>query len=150
MDLSIATARALAWAQAVLVNEWTGIQIIVVALGFAISTLLARRIEPLFEAKARNIRGNPDLLRVVIAFLRRLRWLFLVLWLGVAQAVLQRQISEEHRWLVNAALILSAAWLAASVLTRVIRNFDENSRNGNMDLHCTLRPGAGWTDLRST
>ncbi|MBW6424888.1 mechanosensitive ion channel [Rhizobium sp. XQZ8] len=122
MDLSITSDRALAWLKAILINEWTAIQIVVIALVFAISTLLARRIEPFFEGRARNIRGNPDLLRVAIAFLRRLRWLFLVVWLGVAEAFLQRQVPEENRWLVSVALILSAAWLAASVLTRIIRN----------------------------
>lgn len=122
MDLSVASDHALAWLEAVLINRWTVIQIAVIGLGFVISTLLAKKIEPQLDNRARNIRGNPDLLRVVIAFLRRLRWLFLILWLGVAIAVLERHVPEQNRWLVSVALILSAAWLAASVLTRVIRN----------------------------
>jgi small-conductance mechanosensitive channel len=122
MDLSVASDRAVAWVEAAVVNQWTLIQIAVIVLGFALSTWLARRIEPPLESKARKIRGNPDLLRVVIAFLRRLRWLFLIVWLGIAQAFLQRQVPEQSRWLVSTALTLSAAWLTASVLTRVIRN----------------------------
>ncbi|MDW5318476.1 mechanosensitive ion channel family protein [Rhizobium sp. PL01] len=122
MDFESAVNQTLPWIQSVLLNEWTVYQGAIVIAGYLVATLLARRIEPSLERNARKIKGNPDLLRVVIAFLRRLRWLFLIVWLGISQAMLVRHVLPAHRWMISVALILSAAWLAAAVLTRIIRN----------------------------
>lgn len=74
------------------------------------------------EARARRIKGNPDLLRVIIAFMRRLKWLYLVVWLWLANVVLTQGTWPSQRWLVTTALTLTAAWFVISVLTKIIRN----------------------------
>ncbi|EJL51196.1 hypothetical protein PMI09_04618, partial [Rhizobium sp. CF122] len=61
------------WLQTVVLNEWTVYQAVVVAAGYLFCGFLAKRIEPALETRARTIKGNPDLLRVIIAFMRRLR-----------------------------------------------------------------------------
>ncbi len=110
------------WLRAVILNEWTHYQLALIAVGYLVCGVLARHIEPAVEARARTIKGNPDLLRVIIAFMRRLRWLFLILWLWIADVLLLRFGWPSYRWLVSTALTLAAAWFVISVLTRLIRN----------------------------
>lgn len=122
MDFPEAVNAALSWLQTVLLNEWTVYQCIVIATGYLFCGFLAKRIEPALETRARTIKGNPDLLRVIIAFMRRLRWLFLIAWLWIADVVLLRFGWPSYRWLVATALTLVAAWFVIAVLTRIIRN----------------------------
>ncbi|MEK1892201.1 MAG: mechanosensitive ion channel domain-containing protein [Rhizobium sp.] len=110
------------WVRTVLLNAWTLYQCGLIVLGFLFSTFAAKRVEPVFEARARKIKGNPDLLRVIVAFLRRLRWLFLIVWLWLVEGVLLRYAWPSHRWLITTALALTAAWFVVAVLTRIIRN----------------------------
>jgi small-conductance mechanosensitive channel len=110
------------WLQTVALSEWTLFQAIVILGGYILAGLIARRVEPPLEARARRIKGNPDLLRVVIAVMRRLRWLFLMIWLWIAKAVLAEIAPPSGQWLVGTALTLTAAWFIISVLTRLIRN----------------------------
>lgn len=122
MDFVEAFDAVGSWMRTVLLNEWTFFQLALIVAGYLLCGLLARRIEPVVEARARTIKGNPDLLRVIIAFMRRLRWLFLIVWLWIADAMLLRFGWPSYRWLVATALTLAAAWFVISVLTRIIRN----------------------------
>ncbi|THK35902.1 mechanosensitive ion channel family protein [Ensifer sp. MPMI2T] len=122
MDFIEAVNAAVAWLQTVVLNEWTVYQCVVIVTGYLICGFLAKRIEPAVETRARAIKGNPDLLRVIIAFMRRLRWLFLIAWLWIANVILLRFGWPSSRWLVATALTLVAAWFVIVVLTRIIRN----------------------------
>ncbi|MDK1491841.1 mechanosensitive ion channel [Sinorhizobium sp. 7-81] len=122
MDFVEAVNAAGSWLQTVVLNEWTVYQAVVIATGYLFCGFLAKRIEPALETRARTIKGNPDLLRVIIAFMRRLRWLFLIAWLWIADVVLLRFGWPSYRWLVATALTLVAAWFVIAVLTRIIRN----------------------------
>ncbi|MDK1373834.1 MULTISPECIES: mechanosensitive ion channel domain-containing protein [unclassified Sinorhizobium] len=122
MDFVEAVNAAGSWLQTALLNEWTVYQSVVIATGYLFCGFLAKRIEPALETRARTIKGNPDLLRVIIAFMRRLRWLFLIVWLWIADVVLSRFGWPSYRWLVATALTLVAAWFVIAVLTRIIRN----------------------------
>ncbi len=110
------------WLQRFVLNEWTLYQCAVIVVGYFVCGLLAKRLEPALEARARTIRGNPDLLRVIIAFMRRLKWLFLIVWLWIADVMLSRYGWPSYRWLVGTVLTLVAAWFIIVVLTRIIRN----------------------------
>ncbi|SDA89602.1 mechanosensitive ion channel domain-containing protein [Sinorhizobium sp. NFACC03] len=122
MDFAEAFDAVASSSRTVLLNEWTYYQIAIIVAGYLICGALAKRIEPLVEARARLIKGNPDLLRVIIAFMRRLRWLFLIVWLWIADGMILRFGWPSYRWLVVTALTLTAAWFVISVLTRIIRN----------------------------
>src|SRR5210317_1315508 len=63
------------------------IQLGINAALFLPAWLLSRLFEPKVEALARNIKGMPGLLRIIVAFLRRFEWLFYVLLLGIAYAL---------------------------------------------------------------
>ena len=122
MDFVDTLNAAASWLQTFLLNEWTLYQSALIVIGYFVSGLLAKRIEPALEARARTIKGNPDLLRVIIAFMRRLKWLFLIIWLWIADVVLSRYGWPSYRWLVGTVLTLVAAWFIIAVLTRIIRN----------------------------
>ncbi|MBK5566004.1 mechanosensitive ion channel domain-containing protein [Ensifer sp. SSB1] len=122
MDLATAFDAVASWLRTVLLNEWTYYQLAIIVAGHLICGALAKRTEPLVEARARLIKGNPDLLRVIIAFMRRLQWLFLIVWLWIADGMILRFGWPSYRWLVATALTLTAAWFVISVLTRIIRN----------------------------
>ncbi|MBX4920457.1 mechanosensitive ion channel family protein [Rhizobium bangladeshense] len=122
MNIRQMTEIAEQWLTTFILNEWTFFQLAIIVAGFGFASLLASRTEPAMEAKARLIKGNPDLLRVIIAFMRRMMWLFLVAWLWLANVVLSKSAWPSQRWLVSTALTLAAAWFVISVLTKIIRN----------------------------
>ena len=105
-----------------MLSEWTFYQLGIIAVGYIFASFIASRTEPAMETRARRIKGNPDLLRVIIAFMRRLKWLFFILWLWLANVILTRGTWPSQRWLVSTALTLAAAWFVISVLTKIIRN----------------------------
>ncbi len=105
-----------------MLSEWTFYQLGIIAAGYIFASFIASRTEPAMETRARRIKGNPDLLRVIIAFMRRLKWLFFILWLWLANVILTRGTWPSQRWLVSTALTLAAAWFVISVLTKIIRN----------------------------
>lgn len=110
------------WLRTFVLSEWTFYQFGIIAVGYLVASFLASRTEPALESKARRIKGNPDLLRVIIAFMRRLKWLFLAIWLWLANLALTQTTWPSRRWLVSTALTLTAAWFIISVLTKIIRN----------------------------
>ncbi|MBP2236803.1 small-conductance mechanosensitive channel [Sinorhizobium kostiense] len=122
MDFVEAIGATESWLRTVILNEWTLYQLALIAVGYLVCGVLAKHTEPAVEARARTIKGNPDLLRVIIAFMRRLKWLFLIVWLWIADVLLLRFGWPSYRWLVSTALTLAAAWFVISVLTRLIRN----------------------------
>ncbi len=84
--------------------------------------VLSNRVEPEFEARARNIKGDPSLLRVVIALLRRLEWVFFVTFAGIAVLLMRGLQWPESSQLVWTAMVLALAWLVIAVLSRTIHS----------------------------
>lgn len=103
-------------------NGWVVIQLAIILGCFAAATLLARSIEPFLEIHARRIKGNPDLLRFIVAILRRTRWALVVVLLWFARLAVLQWTWPSNTALISMALSLSAAWLIISILTRLIRN----------------------------
>ena len=110
------------WVRTSLLSEWAIYQLVVIAVGYGLASFIATRTEPAMESRARRVKGNPDLLRVIIAFMRRLKWLFLIIWLWLVKVILAQNTWPSQRWLVSTALTLTAAWFVISVLTKIIRN----------------------------
>ncbi len=106
-----------------LLTPWGLYQLVIIAAGFLVAKLIDRWAEPLMEARARRIKGNPDLLRLIVAFMRRLEWLFLIVWLWAAKGLILHYTNWPSRiWLINMALTLATVWFAVAVLTRIIRS----------------------------
>lgn len=103
-------------------QPWFAYQAALVVALFLVAKLAARRIEPLLEERARRIKGQPGLLRVVIALLRRIDWILFVLMLLIALTLLRSMTWPSRTYVVSIVLSLSVAWLFVSVLSRVVRN----------------------------
>ena len=125
MDFRNAIDESLVWARGWLdyaATPWFLYQTAIIVALFLAAKLAARRIEPLVENRARQIKGHPGLLRVVIALLRRTDWILFTVFL-LAALTLMRSITWPSRThFISIALSLSLAWLFASVLSRIIRN----------------------------
>lgn len=122
MDIILNSGPA-EWVKAVLFNPWGLYQLAIIFAGFIVAKLVDRWVEPLMEERARKIKGNPDLLRVIVAFMRRLEWLFLIVWLWAARGLVLYYTSWPSRvWLIGLALTLASVWFAVAVLTRIIRS----------------------------
>lgn len=83
--------------------------------------ILSGRVEKWIEGAARRIRGMPGALRVIVAFLRRLQWLFISILLGIAYIAIRVAGWPESINLIAGAMLLSAAWLVISAVSRIIR-----------------------------
>ena len=97
-------------------------QIGLVVVLFLPALLLSNRVEPKLEEQARRISGMPGLLRVIVAFLRRLEWLFFVVLLALASLAISIAGWPESDYLVGSAMLLAGAWLTISVLSHTIRS----------------------------
>jgi small-conductance mechanosensitive channel len=118
-------AELQSWAKVALsylTAPWFAYQVALIAILFGLSKVISLRVEPRLEARAREIKGHPGLLRVVIALLRRIEWILFSLFLFIALTVLRSVTWPSRSHFISIALSLSLAWLFVSVLSRVIRN----------------------------
>jgi len=107
--------------------DYLGSPVVLTQLGLIVvvflpALLLSRRIEPLFEKRARSIKGMPGLLRVVVAFLRRFEWLFFVILLALTYLLTSVISWPESNYLIYVAMLLSAAWLLIAVTSHALRS----------------------------
>jgi len=127
-DITEAIEEIAPEASALLADPWPLYQGALILVLWIASRWRARAIMPVVESRARAIKGNPDLLRLVIAFMRRLHWVFLIVALWVARFVIRLAVGalpgfeNDRTWLLSMALTLATAWLIIAVLTRIIRN----------------------------
>ncbi|RRH95010.1 mechanosensitive ion channel family protein [Mesorhizobium tamadayense] len=125
MDFRGTIDKSLAWAGGwfdYAATPWFVYQAGIIAALFALAKLAALRVEPLVESQARQIKGHPGLLRVVIALLRRTDWILFAIFLLAALNVLRAVTWPSRTHLLHVALLLSLAWLFATVLSRIVRN----------------------------
>ena len=69
-----------------------------IVLLFGIAWFISNRVEPHLEAQARRIKGMPGILRLVVAFLRRMDWLFFIL--SIRPEILARIRQHEMAYVV--------------------------------------------------
>lgn len=113
--------RALSWLS-YLAQPWILYQAVIVVTLFGVAKFAARTVEPRLDVWARSIRGQPGLLRLVIALLRRTDWIIFSLLLLVATMLLRSIATPDRSAVVSIVLALALAWLFVSVLTRIVRN----------------------------
>jgi len=82
---------------------------------------LAGYVEKKIEGVVRRIHGMRGLLRIIVAFLRRLQWFFIALFLGIAYIATRIAGWPESNYLIYSAMLLSTAWLVISAVSRIIR-----------------------------
>ena len=114
-----------AWAQEAMSYVWQPwfiYQALVIIVLFGISKLLSDRIEPRIEEHARRIKGQPGLLRVIVALIRRSEWIIFAILMFLALIVFRAITWPSRSWLISLVLSLAGAWLVVAVLARIIRN----------------------------
>lgn len=102
--------------------QWASVQFAVIVMAFAVALVLDRTITPRLEARARNIKGKPQLLRMIVIVLRRSRWIFFALALWAVLLVMREVTWISRSYLVGIAANLATAWVVISIITRIIRN----------------------------
>ncbi len=102
--------------------QWALIQLSIILLAFAGALILNRWLSPGLESYVRNIKGQPQLLRVLAVVLRRMRWIFLAILLWVAVQVMQEVTWISRSYLIGIAAKLCTAWVIISIASRLIRN----------------------------
>ncbi|WP_075996449.1 mechanosensitive ion channel family protein [Salaquimonas pukyongi] len=105
-----------------LYTPWTVYQVAIVVACFLLARSAARLIEPRMEEWARTIKGNPDLLRVLAALMRRLTWVFFIPMAWVSAILIRQYTWPSRAWIVDVSVKLAAAWLIIAVLSRIIRS----------------------------
>ncbi|MCW4114715.1 mechanosensitive ion channel [Aurantimonas sp. MSK8Z-1] len=97
------------------------LRIAIIVGAFFIAWLIARLAGPALEGEARRIKGAPNLLRVVVALLRRLRLAFFVLLMwGVT--LIDRASHGPASQLFSVVFSLALAYLVIAVASRALRN----------------------------
>ncbi len=94
----------------------------IIVLLYLPALFISWRVEPRLEERARQIKGFPGVLRVVIAFLRRLEWLFFVILLATAYVATTAVAWPASNYLIYSVMLLSLAWLVISVFSHSIRS----------------------------
>ena len=89
-------------------DTWVLVQLGAIVVAAILAMLLARRFAPAVEEMARSIKGNPDLLRLAIAFMRRLRWLFAIVMLWIVRFALERLAHDSDPHAVSRLAIETA------------------------------------------
>jgi small-conductance mechanosensitive channel len=98
------------------------IQLAMVAAAYVSARILSWKLEPRFEERVRAIKGSPGVLRLVIALLRRLQWVFMVVVLGLTVMLLRGLEWPYGTRLSSTILLLVFAWLVISVLSQTVRS----------------------------
>ena len=105
-----------------LLHPETGLQLVLIVVIFLPAWLLARKIKPILEQQARKIKDSPGLLRLIVAFLRRLKWFFFALLLAIAYLLTTITAWPKNNYLIENAMLLAVAWWGISVVAHVIRS----------------------------
>ena len=105
-----------------LYSPWTIYQLIIILVCFLAARSIARLVEPRMEEWVRTIRGNPDLLRVLAALMRRLTWVFFIPLASLSALVIRQYTWPSRAWIIDVSIKLAAAWLIIAVLSRIIRS----------------------------
>ncbi len=102
--------------------QWASIQFAVIIAAFAAALVLDRTVTPRLESRAREIKGKPQLLRFIVIFLRRSRWIFFAISLWVALWIMREVTWLSRSYLLGIAANLATAWVVIAIITRIIRN----------------------------
>jgi len=105
-----------------LIRPSTFVQFGILVAIFAFSMLLARKIEPPLEAKARKLKINADTKRVLFSFLQRFEWVLFIVFAWITLAIMREITWPSRSYFIAVALNLALAWLAIAVISSVIKS----------------------------
>ena len=103
-------------------DEWALYQLGLIAGAYCVALALSSLLTPVCEAQIRRIEKQPELMRVLIVPLRRLKWIIFALILWMAMVVVMQITWPSRSYLIFVAASLVTAGVAITVLSRFIRN----------------------------
>ena len=103
-------------------DEWALIQLGVIAVAYCLALILSGLLTPVCEAQIRRIEKQPELMRVLIVPLRRLKWIIFALLLWLAMTIVMQITWPSRSYLIFVAASLVTAGVAITILSRFIRN----------------------------
>jgi len=83
---------------------------------------VATRLRYSLEAQARTIKGRPEILRLIVIGLRRLKWAVFVVFLGLSIVAIQVVGWPAQYQIIYSVTLLALAWLLISLLSNILRN----------------------------
>ena len=98
------------------------IQFGMIAVLFLPALVASWRAAPRLVAWAGGLSVLPGVLRLLIEFFNRLRWLFFATLLFIAYLVTSAVNWPESNFLIYSAMVLAVSWLAINVVSHVIRS----------------------------
>ncbi len=101
---------------------WTLVQLAIILFSYGFASYFANMVTPRFEARIREVKGNPRLIRFLAVVLRRLKWIFMAALFWIALAALRGITWPSHSYVIAVAANLATAWVVISILSRIIRN----------------------------
>jgi small-conductance mechanosensitive channel len=96
-------------------------QIIIILAAVVPAWFIGGLVEKKLEGLVRRIHGMRDVLRVLAAFLRRMRWFFIALFLALAYVAVRIAAWPESNYLIYSTMLLTAAWVVISAVSRIVR-----------------------------
>lgn len=105
-----------------LASVWTLAQLAIIVACYLSAKLLSWSIVPRFEARLREIKQQPRLLRLLVVILRRTEWILCALFLLFAASVMVEVTWPSRSYFVRVAASLATAWVLIAIVSRVIRN----------------------------
>lgn len=119
--LEDATASLLELAS-VLTSQRFLIQIAIIGICYVVAAGLARGLTPLIEKRLRMIEKQPQLMRLLIIPLRRLKWILFALIMWTVFLVMREYLWASRSYHIGVAVQLVTAGVVISVASRLIRN----------------------------
>jgi hypothetical protein len=96
-------------------DPWLVYQVSIVLVLFFIAKFVGVRIMPTLERRAREIKGQPTLLRIFAAVMRRADWVIFVVFLALAEALVRSAMPQYRSYLITIALSLHVVLTIAEV-----------------------------------
>ncbi len=103
-------------------SPWLLYQALIILVLFVAARFFGKRLEARLEPGARLLKGNPSLLRIVIALLRKTKWLLLALFLFIALTIMREVTWYSRSYVISIVLALVIAWIVVSVASKIVRS----------------------------
>jgi len=105
-----------------LLSPWTIVQIALIALGYVLSVMLRRVLDPMVETQLRKIREQPKLLRFLVLLRQRIHWIVFAFLLWIMANIIGSVTWPSRSYFLWIGADLVTAWVVISVASRLIKS----------------------------
>lgn len=120
--IAVELQAAFDWILQNVTNLWTLLQIVLLALLFGLSVVIARRLRPLLVKRVERAKVPPRFLALARALPKVLTPLIYLLLLWLAIAVVQQSTWPSRSYLLGVVASLLTAWVVIRLVTTFVRN----------------------------